>query len=423
MRRGTSWRSLFAVVLGLLSGCTEERRAGVALGLATNATPALPSPLNVDAPPAEPLPGDPVRGRALVERLECNRCHDGTGLPEPSRELHCVHCHRDIESGKLVAPAGTLARWRDHVAEVASVPSLVGAGTRFRRTWLTAFLLEPTDLRPRLVPSMPRLSLGTNDARDIAAFFAERDGAVRAVGDEHGNTSAERGRRLAVERGCPNCHAFGGVEGWPATRVGDQRVLRLAPDLRFARERLRPELVVGWLLDPRAQKADTLMPALALGATEASDIARFVLDARLEPLPPRKLPARLPVLDRPVSFEEVNRVVFAVTCRHCHAEPDEVLGDGGPGNDGGFGFAPRRIAFTSHRGILKGGLDEHGQRASLFRPEADGTPRLVAVLLARQAEEAGAPRKGVRGMPLGLPALGPTEIQLVETWIAQGRPL
>jgi hypothetical protein len=28
----------------------------------------------------------------------------------------------------------------------------------------------------------------------------------------------------------------------------------------------------------------------------------------------------------------------------------------------------------------------------------------------------------VRGMPLGLPAVGPEEIQLVESWIAQGRP-
>jgi hypothetical protein len=29
----------------------------------------------------------------------------------------------------------------------------------------------------------------------------------------------------------------------------------------------------------------------------------------------------------------------------------------------------------------------------------------------------------VLGMPLGLPALSPEEIQLVDSWIAQGRPL
>jgi hypothetical protein len=28
----------------------------------------------------------------------------------------------------------------------------------------------------------------------------------------------------------------------------------------------------------------------------------------------------------------------------------------------------------------------------------------------------------VRGMPLGLPPLEPEQIQLVESWIAQGRP-
>ncbi len=51
----------------------------------------------------------------------------------------------------------------------------------------------------------------------------------------------------------------------------------------------------------------------------------------------------------------------------------------------------------------------------------DGTPRIVAHLLARHAEIAGTPAGGVRGMPLGFPAVAPEDIQLLETWIAQGR--
>jgi hypothetical protein len=42
--------------------------------------------------------------------------------------------------------------------------------------------------------------------------------------------------------------------------------------------------------------------------------------------------------------------------------------------------------------------------------------------MARYGEEAGTPNPNVRGMPLGLPPLPLEDIQLVETWIAQGRP-
>ena len=41
---------------------------------------------------------------------------------------------------------------------------------------------------------------------------------------------------------------------------------------------------------------------------------------------------------------------------------------------------------------------------------------------ARHAEEAGRPDPAVRGMPLGLPPIPLEDIQLVESWIAQGRP-
>jgi len=89
---------------------------------------------------------------------------------------------------------------------------------------------------------------------------------------------------------------------------------------------------------------------------------------------------------------------------------------------GGFGFAARGLDLSSYAGIASGSLDEEGRRRSVFAPAAGGTPRLIAQLLARQAEEAGQPVPGVRGMPLGLPALTPEELQLVESWIAQGRP-
>lgn len=99
-----------------------------------------------------------------------------------------------------------------------------------------------------------------------------------------------------------------------------------------------------------------------------------------------------------------------------------ALGDGGPGNSGGFGFPARHLDLSSYRRVASGLVDAQGERQSLFTPSEGGAPLLVAALLARKEEEAGRPRPGLRGMPLGLPSLTLEQIQLVDTWIAQGRP-
>jgi hypothetical protein len=114
-----------------------------------------------------------------------------------------------------------------------------------------------------------------------------------------------------------------------------------------------------------------------------------------------------------VRFAEVRDRVFRRVCWHCHSEPDYALGDGGPGNTGGFGFAPRGLNLATYRGAQSGARGHQGQRRSIFRP-VDGTPLLVAVLLARQREEAGV-ATDLRGMPLGLPALDAEDLQLRDT--------
>ncbi|MFO0572318.1 MAG: cytochrome C oxidase Cbb3, partial [Polyangiaceae bacterium] len=136
----------------------------------------------------------------------------------------------------------------------------------------------------------------------------------------------------------------------------------------------------------------------------------------------KPVPPRLPVLDRKVTFDEVDTQVLRKTCRHCHTNPDIARGDGGPGMTGGFGFAPRKLDFSTYESTNGGLLDLKGERMSVFSKTKDGTPLLVAGLIARQREEAGEIDPDVRGMPLGLPAVSAEDVQLVETWIAQGRP-
>ena len=190
---------------------------------------------------------------------------------------------------------------------------------------------------------------------------------------------------------------------------------RLAPDLRFARDRMSAAKMIAWLEDPQAIKGDTPMPKPGLSKAEVKDLAAYILGAEISPPPAKAKLARLPVLARKVTFKEVDEKVFHRTCWHCHSEPDYAIGDGGPGNSGGLGFKPRGLNLSDYNGVAAGYLDDKGERASVFIKDEGDVPRLVKALLARHDEESGAETGPVRGMPLGY-------IQLVESWVAQGRP-
>jgi hypothetical protein len=164
------------------------------------------------------------------------------------------------------------------------------------------------------------------------------------------------------------------------------------------------------------------MPSFELTADQAERLAAFLFYEPLDEPSRQRPPERLALLSRPVSFDEVQERVFKKVCWHCHSNPDYAEGDGGPGNTGGLGFAPRGLDLSSYEGVASGALDDQGERRSIFSADETGTPRLVTHLLARQVEEHGGQVPGITGMPLGLPAIAPEDIQLVASWITQGRP-
>lgn len=418
-------RVLLAVGALVLAACKSpghppapERTTPRPAAVSSAAAPSAKAPAPFAAGSAE-------RGKALVAEFECHRCHSGTGLATPQLERDCVGCHEQIATDKFVAKPDKLAKWKPHVLPYRDVPSPGELGARLRPAWVRDYLLHPHDLRPNLAQTMPRLRLSPEQATDIATFLTSTSSApATSVVVRAEPSQVAHGKQLLTERGCVGCHQVTGAGlSAPPKNQPPQRALGLAPDLRFARDRSEPEALARWLLDPTKVKHDSAMPNLGLSADDARDLAAFLSFGELAPPAPRPAIERLPVLARRVGFDEVNEQVFAVTCRHCHTNPDLADGDGGPGNTGGFGFKPRRIDFSSYQGIQSGGLDEHGERVSLFTPTSEGLPRLVAALVARAREDAGQESSEVRGMPLGLPPLSAEQIQLVESWVAQGRPL
>lgn len=368
--------------------------------------------------------GDAAHGQALIQRFECNRCHEGTGEPAPTRVKACFGCHEEILDDKFPAPAATLARWKPVLDPYREAPSLAQAGKRLKASWIAAYLMKPYDLRPNLVSTMPRLGITDAEARDVAAYLTAGSVPEGALGE---GASATRGREIAEQRGCGTCHVFSGVPALTQTplltgALSQRRAATLAPDLRHTRDRWSAPQLVEWLLDPPKVRPGTLMPTHGLTQAEARDVAAWLLGTPLEPAPVKAVPARLPVLTRRVTYQDVLDAVIGKTCRHCHGDPDIAMGDGGPGNTGGFGFKPRGLNLATYETTGAGLLDDHGERHSVFEKLPDGTPRIVAALIARQKEEAGQIDPLVRGMPIGLPAVSAEAVQIMESWVAQGRP-
>lgn len=419
MSRHGAWYHVGLAVGGVLS-CAIAACSGPPSGGASSSAPL------VDDSSASGAPDEPLAtagGEALVRKYECARCHEGTGQAEVAHNQTCVKCHFDIAEGTFAAPADALAEWRPHVVALRFAPSLSGLGRLVQPAWAERFLTKPFDLRPELHPQMPRLAIDTLDAKAIVAFLADRhaqEAPIPTIEAPAGN--AQRGRSLFVDKTCSNCHSFGGAGTLAPRPIPPSRLPRdraLAPDLRFARERLIAQNVVAYLLDPKSVKADAAMPKLDLTVQDAADLTAFVLTTALDDPPARVARPRLPVLDRPVAYDEVAEKVLHKTCWHCHSQPDYARGDGGPGNTGGFGFPARKLDLSSYESILAGSVDARGERRSVFGKGPTGAPLLVEALLAREAEDRGLVGD-TRGMPLGLPPLSAEDIQLVESWVAQG---
>lgn len=412
-----------AVGSSVALSCRDNAQLGVDKRAATALRPGVSEQVHGEKPPFEQ--GNAERGEALVAEFQCNRCHAGTRLAAPTLDQDCVGCHEQIATDRFRAQPAKLARWKPRVMPYRDVPSLTALGLRVRPTWVRDYLLRPHDLRPNLAPTMPRLALSLEQAVDIATYLTRSEPvppleAVVSAEPAH----IEHGKQLLTERGCVGCHhvSGAGLRSPPKNDVA-RRELGLALDLRFARDRAEPAAIARWLLDPAKIKHDAAMPNLGLTADDVRDLTAFLSFGELEPRAEPHVFERLPVLTRRVGFDEVNERVFAVTCRHCHTNPDLAAGDGGPGNTGGFGFKPRKIDFSSYQAILAGSVDSAGERVSLFSPTPEGLPRLVAALVARVREDAGDVSNDARGMPLGLPPLTAEQIQLVESWVSQGRPL
>lgn len=388
-------------------------------------------------------------GRAVLVKHECRRCHTIDDLPAAARPLDCTSCHlflKSLQPGdeqykRLVERYGEplIQRYQKNIEHLVRAPDLTGLARRVRLDYLQRFLEEPFDQRPTLEESMIRHQLTAEELGKVVAYFAAvagvKEGEPYTLPPKPAAARVAAGRGLFLGKGCLVCHTYGNdLTGMPREALEANRVINgLAPNLRFVKERMRPDALIPWLLDPKALHPTTTMPATALSRAEAEKVRDYLLwgDPKLLPAPAPLTHAPPKLLGRLVGWAEVKERVLGKVCVHCHMNDFEK--DTGPGNKGGLGYPGLGLAMRTYEALVNGSLTPDGKRASVLvtRP-GEQQPRLLQVLFDRRDEEqrdrVHAFQDTVRppypakrpGMPMGLPSMTDEEISLVATWISQG---
>jgi cytochrome c551/c552 len=190
------FRAFVLASLGLLLvGCRKNERTEE-----VRPTPAASASVASAMAYAEPPLGDAQRGKTLVSKFECNRCHALADVEVPALDKDCVRCHQQIHGGTYKASATTLAKWQKTIVHFRDTPSLVNIGGRLRRGFIEQFLLEPRDMRPHMETSMPRLEISAEEARDVATYLTA--GSVPAKPFLLDGASAEKGGVVFEQKGC-----------------------------------------------------------------------------------------------------------------------------------------------------------------------------------------------------------------------------
>ncbi len=177
---------------------------------------------------------------------------EGATLERSARRLvdewGCKNCHT------LDGRMGDIQRY--YADPWLGPPPLDGVGGKLQPGFLFRFLVEPTPVRPWLAVRMPRFGLSDDDAGTLVRWFAAESGHSApfrqlSIGPITPQRAAS-GAKFFTELKCVTCHML---------KTGaNVKTADLAPDLALARERLDPDWVRNFLVDPGKVLPGTRMP-------------------------------------------------------------------------------------------------------------------------------------------------------------------
>ncbi|MCI0409478.1 MAG: cytochrome c, partial [Acidobacteria bacterium] len=133
-------------------------------------------------------------------------------------------------------------------------PNLNTQGAKVKADWLFGFLKEPSTIRPWLKARMPTFGFDDEGANTLVRYFMalEKVEPFETLDRPVDRTKLAAGETLLNRMQCLKCHVL--------EAMGQMDASQLAPNFRLARERLREEWIVKWLLDPQKIMPGTQMP-------------------------------------------------------------------------------------------------------------------------------------------------------------------
>ena len=185
-----------------------------------------------------------------------------------AREYNCTGCHLLEDKGGSIKPSVT--NWLVHfegrdqndaqaVTNSYSPPNLIGEGQKVQTDWLYSFFRAPMPIRPWLKVRMPTFNFTEEQVNALVRYFSYLDQQdfpfvddlkPKFTTEEYTNAK----NLLEQEFQCIKCHIKGNQMpgGSPAN---------WAPNLAMAKQRLKPDWIVKWLLDPQKLLPGTKMPS------------------------------------------------------------------------------------------------------------------------------------------------------------------
>jgi mono/diheme cytochrome c family protein len=167
---------------------------------------------------------------------------------------NCIGCHKVENTGGWVAERIKAVEGVAD-AQYLAPPIITHEGRKVQERWLYAFLRAPAPIRPWLKIRMP--TFGFTDSMYAVVqnyFLAIAGGTYREQNYAEYKPdplNLAGGQELFTKFQCIKCHQMGKVTD-PTS---------LAPDLRLANGRLKPDYITIWLRDPNALAPGTRMPA------------------------------------------------------------------------------------------------------------------------------------------------------------------
>jgi hypothetical protein len=179
------------------------------------------------------------------------------------KKYNCTGCHQFIPGQKTMIQG--VKRYQDLPEQLP--PKLLTEGARVDPEWLRKFLSNPslstTDtnrngVRPYLAVRMPTFSFSDNELRKLVRFFQALSQQPMPYIPEQVPTLTAKENDMArslfssTAAPCLKCHATGDPQ---------HDKVATAPNFLLAKERLKPDWVERWVVDPQAISPGTSMPS------------------------------------------------------------------------------------------------------------------------------------------------------------------